>query len=213
MKCCCCSQVPCSGVLVPGPVHRCSHGDGGGDRGDLGAVHGAGRAWGHRLRHGDLRLQERHHQDLHAAAQDALHVRELQHVTACVCVCRCVWSCVCVYVFPGLSETGFMVSDGSIQNRSAHVTKHYYIGTNTPGEARTYTHVWTQCECFAQKVQRLYGFIQLIPRRWWREVTLRTSTCSRTPLSNGWSLWGKQTDSHDLFWCCRAGLFNWWFTT
>ena len=69
---------------------------------------------------------------------------------------------VCVSVFPALSETGFMVSDGSIQNRSAPVTRHYNIGTNYPGETR---HVRTQSECFAQKVQRLSGFKQLIPRR------------------------------------------------
>lgn len=82
-----CPQVSCCGILVAGAGHRHSHGDGRGDRGDLAALHGAGCARGHRLRYGQLRVQERQYNHLHAAAQDTLNDREcLQHVAVYGCL-------------------------------------------------------------------------------------------------------------------------------
>ena len=94
----CCPQVPCGGVLVAGSGHRCSHGNSGGDSGDLGAVPRARRAGGNRLQHGQLRLQQRHHYDLHAGTQDTFSGCE------CVCLFTCVCACVFLQVFPSDSK-------------------------------------------------------------------------------------------------------------
>lgn len=69
-------QVSCSGILVTGEAEGCPHYHGCQDCCHLAALHGAGCAWGHCLRHSQLQQ----HKHLHATvAPDFLHEGECLH--------------------------------------------------------------------------------------------------------------------------------------